>query len=81
MISLVLYSTTGCHLCELAEEQLREAQKHVDLNWRWTEIVDSAVLMERYSLRIPVVAEPVSGAELGWPFGQGELQAWLRQLV
>lgn len=81
MISLILYSTVGCHLCELAEEQLRQAQQQFDLRWRWTEIVDSEELMERYSLRIPVVVEPVSGEEMGWPFTQPELQTWLAQLT
>jgi 3'-phosphoadenosine 5'-phosphosulfate sulfotransferase (PAPS reductase)/FAD synthetase len=81
MISLILYSTVGCHLCELAEEQLRQAQQQFDLRWRWTEIVDSEELMERYSLRIPVVVEPASGEEMGWPFTQPELQTWLAQLT
>lgn len=81
MISLMLYSTAGCHLCELAEQQLREAQTQVSLQWRWTEIVDSEDLMERYAVRIPVVAESVSGAEIGWPFDQIELQNWLSQFI
>ena len=79
MISLTLYSTAGCHLCELAEELLREAQTQVNLQWQWTEIVDSKDLMEHYAVRIPVVAEPVSGAEIGWPFDQSDLQRWLSQ--
>lgn len=79
MISLILYSTAGCHLCELAEAQLREAQKRFDLQWQWTEIVDSVDLMERYSLRIPVVVEAGSGEEIGWPFNQPDLQNWLSQ--
>lgn len=79
MISLVLYSTAGCHLCELAEEQLREAQTTFELKWQWTEIVDSEELMERYSVRIPVVAETASGKEIGWPFAQTELRQWLLQ--
>lgn len=81
MISLMLYSTAGCHLCELAEQQLREAQIQVSLQWQWTEIVDSEDLMERYAVRIPVVAESVSGAEIGWPFDQIELQNWLSQFI
>lgn len=81
MISLILYSTAGCHLCELAEEQLREASTRFDLQWRWMEIVDSEELMGRYSLRIPVVVEPVSGAEIGWPFYQSDLQSWLAQFA
>lgn len=81
MISLMLYSTAGCHLCELAEQQLREAQTQVSLQWRWTEIVESEDLMERYAVRIPVVAESVSGAEIGWPFDQIELQNWLSQFI
>lgn len=81
MISLILYSTTGCHLCELAEEQLREAQERFDLQWQWMEIVNSQDLMERYSLRIPVVVESTSGEEIGWPFNQMDLHRWLTQFV
>lgn len=80
MISLILYSTAGCHLCELAEAQLQQALPMFDLSWRCVDIADSPELMELYGVRIPVVAEPGSGREIGWPFGQPELRAWLAQL-
>lgn len=80
MISLILYSTTGCHLCELAEAQLQQAQQTFDLSWRCVDIANSPELMELYGVRIPVVAEPQSDREIGWPFGQSELREWLAQL-
>lgn len=79
MISLILYSTAGCHLCELAEAQLRDAAQAVQLTWMVVDIADSAELMESYGLRIPVVAEPVTGRDIGWPFDQTGLREWLTQ--
>jgi hypothetical protein len=80
MISLVLYSTAGCHLCELAEAQLHEAVQVFDLAWRNVDIANSAELMELFALRIPVLVEPDSGRDIGWPFDQEELRGWLAQL-
>jgi hypothetical protein len=34
-------------------------------------------LMDAYATRIPVLREPASGRELGWPFGPEELEAFL----
>lgn len=79
-MSLILYSTSGCHLCELAEAQLEEARETYDFQWVWTEIADCERLMEQYSVRIPVVMEPETGQELSWPFDQAQLQSWLSQI-
>jgi len=80
MISLILYSTAGCHLCDLAEAQLRDARKIVHLDWQSLDIAESNALMELYSLRIPVVVEPISGSDLSWPFDQSQLHEWLVQV-
>ncbi|MCR6652313.1 MAG: glutaredoxin family protein [Cellvibrionaceae bacterium] len=79
MISLILYSTAGCHLCELAEAQLQDAAQAFELTWTVVDIADSAELMKPYALRIPVVTEPVTGRDIGWPFDQTELREWLTQ--
>tara|TARA_R110001583_G_C5650983_1_gene408747 strand:+ start:1548 stop:1799 length:252 start_codon:yes stop_codon:yes gene_type:complete len=68
MVGLVLYGTQGCHLCDIAEQLVAST---LDLNVLSVELVDIAYddqLIERYAVRIPVIMDIDSGAELGWPF-------------
>ena len=75
-MELILYYTSGCHLCELAEEVLAEAcAAGADIQWTLVDIADSNELMSRYGWTIPVLA--YAGAELNWPFDLAKLQAWL----
>jgi len=70
---LILYSTEGCHLCEMALELVERARSESTL-----EIVDIAFedsLFERYGVTIPVLAYKES--ELNWPFNLEQLQKWL----
>ncbi len=62
---LVLYATSGCHLCERAESVIREA---VDQTVGSLDIADDEVLLERYGVRIPVLRRLDTGEELDWPF-------------
>lgn len=64
---LTLYGTQGCHLCDIAEELLKQAEVARPLQWRYVDIALEARLVERYGVRIPVLASD-SGQELGWPF-------------
>ncbi|WP_159739145.1 glutaredoxin family protein [Vibrio atypicus] len=70
---ITLYSTEGCHLCEMAFElcqQIGIANK--------VETVDIAFdeeLFLRYRVTIPVLN--YQGQELNWPFDLQELQHWL----
>jgi len=70
---ITLYSTEGCHLCEMAF-QLTQQLKISDQ----VEIVDIAFddeLFSRYGVTIPVLN--YHGNELNWPFDLEQLQAWL----
>lgn len=81
MPSILLFSTLGCHLCEQAEDVLHEVQQsHPDLNWQVIEIAESDDLMERYGIRIPVLRDPISGKELGWPFDASSVMSWLGEI-
>lgn len=51
------------------------------LELREVDIADTAVLMEAYGVRIPVLHDPRTQAELGWPFGPAELHKWLRHIL
>lgn len=72
-----LYTTVGCHLCEDALALLQQAsQSGADLEISEIEISDEDELLERYGIRIPVVARG-DGVELGWPFTLEELNTFL----
>ncbi|MGF1711048.1 glutaredoxin family protein [Vibrio kagoshimensis] len=70
---LTLYSTEGCHLCEMAFELTEQLNiSHL------VEVIDIAfddVLFSRYGVTIPVLKFQES--ELNWPFGLQELNDWL----
>lgn len=77
MHKLTLFSGTDCHLCDIAKSMLS------------TLLADSITLSEinvkaerqyfhQYGARIPVLRNDESGAELGWPFDEGQLQEFLR---
>ncbi|PMJ91986.1 glutaredoxin family protein [Vibrio sp. 10N.261.55.A7] len=70
---ITLYSTEGCHLCEMAHQLLSACNLESDI-----EIVDIAfdeTLFLRYGVTIPVVRFEQS--ELNWPFNSQELRTWL----
>lgn len=63
---LLLYTTSGCHLCETAEKLLHEALELVQ--FKPIEIADDETLLEHYGMRIPVLRRADTGEELNWPF-------------
>jgi hypothetical protein len=76
-VTYVLYSTSACHLCELAKgvvAQLQDEGQAIVL--REVDISESDVLFERYGVRIPVLQAP-DGRELGWPFDKAGLRVFL----
>jgi hypothetical protein len=64
--ALVLYGTTDCHLCEQAQQILLSA---LGMSVSEVDIADSAGLLARYAVRVPVLRRLDTGAELDWPFG------------
>ncbi|OYD21228.1 glutaredoxin family protein [Oceanimonas baumannii] len=72
-MSLTLFSTDGCHLCEQAW-QLFE-QTGLDANAEIKDIIDNEQWLEAYRIRIPVV-QRADGAELDWPFTADQLIAF-----
>lgn len=75
---LTLFSTSGCHLCELAEKLLGDLSPQVGgIKLEIVDIADSNTLFERYGLLIPVLRHP-DGDELQWPFTQESLQCFLQ---
>lgn len=75
MIRLTLYTTLGCHLCSQLEALLvtlcAEAYRLEKV-----EISEDDALVERYGVRIPVLAD-AEGQELDRGFDAPRLAAWL----
>lgn len=59
---MTIYQRDGCHLCELAAEQLVELQREHEFEIRAVDIEASDQLHAAYLERIPVIA--VDGDEL-----------------
>ena len=62
-MSLTLYTSPGCHLCEQAEEML----DYLGLAFLAVDISQDVDLIRVYGVRIPVLQRG-DKAELGWPF-------------
>jgi Glutaredoxin-like domain (DUF836) len=72
-----LYGTSGCHLCEVAQDMLKaqwDSGGGFDLDV--VDISESDVLFERYGVTIPVLQHP-AGLELNWPFSALQLREFL----
>lgn len=76
-IEVQLLGTLGCHLCEQAEQLLMPWLAR-DVVVELLDIAESEVLVARYGLRIPVLRRERDGAELGWPFDERSLAAFLQ---
>jgi hypothetical protein len=73
----ILYGTSACHLCELAEDLLQARPEGERVAYEKCDISESDELFARYGLTIPVLASP-DGRELCWPFTASQLQQFLR---
>jgi hypothetical protein len=78
MEPLILYSTVGCHLCELALELAAPILKNSNYQLQERDIADSDELMDSYGIRIPVLRRPEKDSELNWPFDLDQLQSFLK---
>ena len=70
---LQLFGTLGCHLCEVAEQQLiplLQAGCRVEA----IDIAEDDALLARYQTLIPVLRN-ARGDELHWPFNSEDAQA------
>ena len=76
--TLILLGTSGCHLCDLAEDILYTVQSAQSFNLEIKDIIERDDWMSRYALKIPVVLDN-SGRELCWPFDENRLLDFLAQ--
>ena len=76
MKQLTLYSTSHCHLCELAHTHLLHFPDGFKLEV--IDIADDEALLAQYGLRIPVLRRNDSKTELDWPFNLSDVVEFLK---
>ena len=74
---LSLYSTSHCHLCELAQALVLQVSS-VD-KVKLVDIAEDEALLAIYELRIPVLQRQDTKAELNWPFTSADIIEFLRE--
>jgi glutaredoxin len=77
MQQLILYTTEGCHLCDEAEDLLKQLKTVQQHELELVDISFSEELVSLYGIRIPVVRRTDNGKELGWPFDSAALLAFV----
>ena len=66
-----LYSSEGCHLCELA---LELCTPHIDAsNIEIIDIVEDEKLVVLYGIKIPVLERCTDNKVLYWPFSEAQI--------
>jgi glutaredoxin len=61
---VTLLTRAGCHLCEVAEGQLRDLRAELGFGYREVDVDSSPPLLAEYSDRVPVVL--IDGKEHGY---------------
>ena len=81
MIRLLLFGTSGCHLCEQAQQILNDCFPYsVELAIETVDIAEQEQWQEQYAIRIPVLYHPETKNELGWPFDQQQVKNFFIEL-
>ena len=75
---LMLFGTSGCHLCEEAESIINEC---VSGGVEYVDIAEQEQWQEQYAVRIPVLYDPKTKQELEWPFDQAEVEDFISRVV
>ncbi len=78
-MSLILFGTEGCHLCEDAEALLMQVFPS-DRVFTKQDIAGQDEWEARYAILIPVLLDTESGQELRWPFDAEQIQHFINGL-
>lgn len=73
---LELLGTVGCHLCDDAEQVLKQLSLVRPISWRYIDIALDDALCQHYGERIPVLRRG-EGAALFWPFSVLDVERFL----
>lgn len=75
-----LFSTLGCHLCEVAQALLIRSPHIDEAAIGVCDIASDDELIEVYGEKIPVLQHNDSGRELHWPFDDDTLELFIAGL-
>jgi hypothetical protein len=75
---LMLFGTSGCHLCEQAESIIDAC---VPDSVETVDIAEQEQWQEQYAVRIPVLYHPETKQELGWPFDQVKVEDFIGRVA
>lgn len=82
MTRLLLFGTSGCHLCEQAEQIINEyLLNNPELTIEIIDIAEQEQWQEQYDIRIPVLYHPETKKDLGWPFNQTHIKEFINELI
>lgn len=77
-MSFILYHTLGCHLCELAEQEIEKVRESgMEISYELVDIADNDDLMAQYGVEIPVLFSTTDKTSLKWPFSAHDIGKWL----
>ena len=81
MIRLLLFGTSGCHLCEQAELIIKSClANNKELTIETIDIAEQEQWQEQYAIRIPVLYHLETKKDLGWPFNQAQVKEFINKL-
>jgi len=73
----ILYGTSACHLCEIAEAIIKSAQRTQAFKLQKTDIAEEDALVSQYGTKIPVLYCEKTKQSLEWPFDEAQLNCFL----
>lgn len=76
-MNYILYGTSACHLCEIAEAIIESAQRTQDFKLQKTDIAVNDALVAQYGTKIPVLYCKETKQSLEWPFDETQLNCFL----
>jgi Glutaredoxin-like domain (DUF836) len=76
----LLLGTSGCHLCELAEELIAEClTEEANTKIELIDIAEQTQWQPNYATQIPVLLHPKSLQSLNWPFTKESILTFIEQ--
>lgn len=79
---LLLLGTEGCHLCEDAQAIVAACANEIvpEIKIELIDIAEQPEWQPNYAVKIPVLLEPESRNELGWPFDRAQVADFIQRL-
>jgi Glutaredoxin-like domain (DUF836) len=79
-MKVLLLGTSGCHLCEQAEELINESlQTGLACSIEIVDIAEQTQWQHGFATQIPVLLHQESQHYLDWPFTQNDVLTFIKQ--